>query len=336
MPCHRVSAAAAALAACFVLLFSCLISAEHIEFDVWHRLGSDANSQWKPAGMLSGEVDTGALVDAAAAALRGGGGRISPPPKAASPVLTLFRDEKNGAIAVEEAKRAAERGQGYSIKLKRKLDRSATKKKTKTKNAALFTSAPPHCAAAALSGALPLKLDGTLPRSTPRGSGGGGIRVTGVSFDFYGGPCKGGGGGGPAGTKAQAQQRVPLWLPAAAPPLLPPPPPPAAAKKAAATAALAQAQAEAARRRAAGDGEGGGGGVAFDVSGVDLERGEDDSLVLACGGGSRRRCGLGGEGGREGRENEGETEKRSAIEMGRRSHGESRVVARGDGRTDVQ
>lgn len=258
MPCHRVSAAAAALAACFVLLFSCLISAEHIEFDVWHRLGSDANSQWKPAGMLSGEVDTGALVDAAAAALRGGGGRISPPPKAASPVLTLFRDEKNGAITVEEANRAAERGQGYSIKLKRKLDRSATKKKTKTKNAALFTSAPPHCAAAALSGALPLKLDGTLPRSTPRGGGGGGIRVTGVSFDFYGGPCKGGGGGGPAGTKAQAQQRVPLWLPAAAPPLLPPPPPPAAAKKAAAAAALAQAQAEAARRRAAGDGEGGG------------------------------------------------------------------------------
>ncbi len=77
-------------------------------------------------------------------------------------------------------------------------------------------------------------------------------------------------------------------------------------------------------------------GVAFVVSGVDLERGEDDGRVFACGGGSRRRCGLGGEGGREGRENEGETEKRSAIEMGRRSHGESRVVARGDGRTDVQ
>ena len=193
MPRSRVSVAA--LAASFVL-FASLISAEHIEFDVWHRLGSDdadaENSKWRAAGTLSGEVDTAALVDAAAAALRGGGGRISPPPKSASPVLTLVRDEKN-AITVEEAQKAAERGQGYSIKLKRKLDRSSATSKTKTKNsnAALFTSAPPHCAAAALSGALPLKLDGSLPRrfSSSYGEGGGGIRVTGVSFDFYGGGC---------------------------------------------------------------------------------------------------------------------------------------------------
>ena len=268
MPPRRSRAsAAAALAACFVL-FSSLISssvAEHIEFDVWHRLGSDASSKWTPAGTLSGEVDTEALVDAAAAALRGGGGRIPPPPKSSSPVLTLYRDEKN-AITFEEAKRAADRGQGYSIKLKRKLadDRSKKNKKATTKGSTLFTSAPPHCAAAALSGALPLKLDGSLPKSS---SGGAGIRVTGVSFDFYGGACSK--GNYKRGTKQQQQQlqaqqqqqqqRVPLWLPAAAPPLLPPPPPPAAAKKAAAAAALAQAQAEAARRRAAGGGGGGDG-----------------------------------------------------------------------------
>ena len=231
MPPRRSRAsAAAALAACFVL-FSSLISssvAEHIEFDVWHRLGSDASSKWTPAGTLSGEVDTEALVDAAAAALRGGGGRIPPPPKSSSPVLTLYRDEKN-AITFEEAKRAADRGQGYSIKLKRKLadDRSKKNKKATTKGSTLFTSAPPHCAAAALSGALPLKLDGSLPKSS---SGGAGIRVTGVSFDFYGGACSK--GNYKRGTKQQQQQlqaqqqqqqqRVPLWLPAAAPPLLPP------------------------------------------------------------------------------------------------------------------
>lgn len=248
----------AALAACFLLALS-PNAAEHIEFDVYHRLGNDgANLKWRPAGTLSGDINTEALVEAASAALRGGGGRVSPP-KASSPVLTLARDEKN-AITVEEAKKAAERGQEYSIKLIRKFDRSSPKKKT---SRALFTSAPPHCAAAALSGALPLKLDGSLPSSSTS-DGGGGIRVTGVSFDFYGGGCGKGGGN----KQPQAQQRIPLWLPAAAPPLLPPPPPAAAAKKDAAAAA-AQAQAEAARRRAAdgaggdsGGGEGGGGAAA--------------------------------------------------------------------------
>lgn len=259
---------AAAFLACFLFFFLLLLShslAEHIEFDVWHRLGSPQNSKWRPAGTLSGQVDTEALVDAASAALRGGGGRVSPP-KSASPVLKLVRDEKN-AISAEEAARAAERGQSYSLKLVRKFQdhqRSSSKKNPKfssSSSRALFTSAPPHCAAAALTGALPLKLDGSLPRSTSGGGEGGGIRVTGVSFDFYGGGgCKGGGGGKGKTPQAQQQQqqRVPLWLPAAAPPLLPPPPPPAAAKKAAAAAALAQAQAEAARRRAAnGGGEGG-------------------------------------------------------------------------------
>ena len=247
-----------ALAAClfFVLVCCCCCSrirAENIEFDVWHRLGPEA--KWRPAGVLSGDIDTEALVDAANAALRGGGGRASPPPRASSPVLTLERTE-NDAFSSEDAKKATERGEGYSIKLLQKVDRSASKK---NKNAprALFTSAPPHCAAAALSGALPLKLDGSLPRHVSSNGGGGGIRVTGVSFDFYGGSCK--------RSKQQVkqqqqqqqrkqQQRVPLWLPAAAPPLLPPPPPPAAAKKAAAAASLAQQQAEAARRRAAAGG----------------------------------------------------------------------------------
>lgn len=255
---------AAALVACFLLLLSPNALAEYIEFDVWHRLGNDdeaPSSKWRPAGTLSGDVDTEALVDAAAAALRGGGGRVSPP-KASSPVLTLARDETN-AFTAEEERKAAERGQGYSIKLVRKpADRSlasSPKSKKKSTSRALFTSAPPHCTAAALSGALPLKLDGNLPSSSTfkNGGGDGGIRVTGVSFDFYGGGCRKGSSGGKGGKQPQSQQRVPLWLPAAAPPLLPPPPPPAAAAKKAAAAAAAQAQAEAARRRAAASGEGG-------------------------------------------------------------------------------